>query len=381
MSGSSNDEVQHQDQEQNIDHDAWIIKLRRPIRREGSVQYMVFVLVSFIVTVSLTRLSLSLSGYPMLGGGELHIAHVLWGGLLLFVGTLLLLLFSNRQVFKTSAILAGTGIGLFIDEVGKFITLKNDYFYPGAAPIIYIFFMLLLILLIRLRRQMKSTPRSEFNRALETLQDWVDHPLSRKEQALLVERLKDASSSADPHLASLAGPILNVVQLDLRPAPFEQPPRLEIYIKKLDRWVSERGLRLGLAIGFMIMAVMAFKNPASGLLESHLPGFWGSFLFGVHSGRWLGSESAPGLYQARVTLEVVLGILLFVTGLLLFYKQARLAVPLGFGLLIFYLATIDMLLFFFEQFSTITFVIFQYLLLIGVIYYRSRFLPNKKSDQ
>ena len=96
MSGSSNDEVQHQDQKQNIDHDAWIIKLRRPIRREGSVQYMVFVLVSFIVTVSLTRLSLSLSGYPMLGGGELHIAHVLWGGLLLFVGTLLLLLFSNR---------------------------------------------------------------------------------------------------------------------------------------------------------------------------------------------------------------------------------------------------------------------------------------------
>ena len=284
---------------------------------------MVYVLVSFTLTVSLTRLALSISSYPQLGSGILHIAHVLWGGLALFVATLLLLLFSNRQVYKTSAILAGIGIGLFIDEVGKFITVGNDYFYPGAAPIIYIFFMLLLILVIRLRRQMRSTARSEFSRALETLQDWGHRPLNRNEQALLVERLKFVSSSSDAHLASLAGGMLGIVQSDTRPVPIERPTQWEIYIEKLDRWVSERGLRLGLAIGFLIMALMAFKNPVSDLMSSQLPDFWGSMIFGAHSGRWYGSDVAPGLYQARITLEIVMGSLLFGTSLLLFYKQAR----------------------------------------------------------
>ena len=44
--------------------------------------------------------------------------------------------FRGSFVYLLSALLAGVGIGLFIDEVGKFITAENDYFYPAAAPII-----------------------------------------------------------------------------------------------------------------------------------------------------------------------------------------------------------------------------------------------------
>ena len=47
------------------------------------------------------------------------------------------LLFANRWALGTSAVLAGIGVGLFIDEVGKFLTQTNDYFFPPAAPIIY----------------------------------------------------------------------------------------------------------------------------------------------------------------------------------------------------------------------------------------------------
>ena len=71
-----------------------------------------------------------------------------------------------------------------------------------------------------------------------------------------------------------------------------------------------------------------------------------------------------------------MGSLLFGTSLLLFFKQARYAIPLGFGLMIFYIATITTLLFYFEQFSTISFVLFQYLLLFGLVIYRKRFLPD-----
>lgn len=42
--------------------------------------------VSFGVTVVGTRLYLSLTGRPQIGGGEYQLAHALWGGLLLLLG-------------------------------------------------------------------------------------------------------------------------------------------------------------------------------------------------------------------------------------------------------------------------------------------------------
>ena len=379
MPASTNGATQYQDEGLHGESDDWIILLRRPVRREGSSQYVVFVLVSFAVSVSVTRLFLSLSGYPQIGNGELHIAHVLWGGLLLFIAAILPLLISDRRIYKAAAILAGVGIGLFIDEVGKFITQRNDYFYPAAAPIIYIFFMLTLMLLLQMRRQDRSSARAELSRVLETLQDWIYYPLNKKEQAVLLERLKNIRARAKSDiLTGLTNSILTVVQQDSRPAPIERSPRWEIYIKGLDRWISEHGLRVSLAIGFLIMSIVAFKNPLGAFLNSRFPSFWGSKLIGTQLGRWYGSETAPDLYQLRVILEIALGFLLLADSLFLFYKKRRIGIPLGFGILLFYLAAIDILLFYFEQFSTLIFVIFQCLLLIGLMYYRTRFASEAR---
>jgi hypothetical protein len=365
-----------------MDQDAWIIMVRRPVKREGSVQYMAFVLVSFAVSVSLTRLFLSLSNYPQVGNGELHIAHVLWGGLLLFIAALLPLLISNRRAYKAASILTGVGIGLFIDEVGKFITQKNDYFYPAAAPIIYIFFMLTLMLLLQLRRQEKATARAEMCRVLETLQDWIYNPLSQKDHQVMLERLKSiADDGSTSILSGLASGLLSVIQEDERPATVKEPPRWAPYIKGLDRWVSERGLRITLASGFLVMALIAFKNPTGALLGSRLPSFINSWLIGLHSGRWIDSESAAVLYQIRVILEIVLGFSLLMVSLFLFFRRQRIGILLGFVSLLVYLGTINMFLFYFEQFSTILLVLYQFILLLGLMYYRARFPSDVEAIQ
>ena len=52
-----------------------------------------------------------------------------------------------------AALLVGAGVGLFIDEVGKYITTTNDYFFPIAAPIIYAVFMLSVLLLLAVRER------------------------------------------------------------------------------------------------------------------------------------------------------------------------------------------------------------------------------------
>src|SRR4028119_1992848 len=121
-------------------------RMRKPVKRKNAEQYLLFTLLSFATTVILIRLFLSLTGYPQVGNNTLHIAHAIWGGLLLFIASLLTLILANRWINTIGALFTGAGVGLFIDEVGKFITQDNDYFFPAAAPIIYTLFLLTVLL-------------------------------------------------------------------------------------------------------------------------------------------------------------------------------------------------------------------------------------------
>ncbi len=93
--------------------------------------------VATVATVLLTRAFLAAAGYPQIGGGGLHVAHVLWGGLLMALAFVLLLSFAGPAVRPFGALLGGVGFGLFVDEIGKFVTSDNDYFYEPTAALIY----------------------------------------------------------------------------------------------------------------------------------------------------------------------------------------------------------------------------------------------------
>jgi hypothetical protein len=100
-------------------------------------------LVSSVATVVAVRVGLHLTGYPQIGGGQLHIAHLLWGGLAMLGSALILLTYLSRTAMRIAAVLSGVGFGLFVDEIGKFVTADNDYFFPPALSLIYLCFLLL----------------------------------------------------------------------------------------------------------------------------------------------------------------------------------------------------------------------------------------------
>lgn len=100
-------------------------------------------LVSAVVTVLGIRLYLYLTGYPQVGGDTLHIAHMLWGGLGMVVAFGFLLLFVSSVWKPIAALVGGIGFGAFIDELGKFITKDNDYFFQPTAAIMYAVFIVL----------------------------------------------------------------------------------------------------------------------------------------------------------------------------------------------------------------------------------------------
>ncbi len=98
-----------------------------------------------VTTILCIRTDLWLTNYPQLGGHGLHIAHLLYGGILMVTALAFLLTLLGRRVRWVGAIIGGVGFGFFIDELGKFITADNNYFFRPAAGIIYLVFVVLFL--------------------------------------------------------------------------------------------------------------------------------------------------------------------------------------------------------------------------------------------
>lgn len=107
------------------------------------LEYFMF---SAALSVVGTRAYLAVMDYPVVGSGIIHVAHVLWGGILMMIATFIILIFHNREMKVVGTLISGVGFGLFVDEIGKFITKDNDYFFQPTISIIYVLFITLYII-------------------------------------------------------------------------------------------------------------------------------------------------------------------------------------------------------------------------------------------
>jgi hypothetical protein len=116
---------------------AWLRTMFRrfPIRSVDMTRLLDTVLLCAVATILFIRLDLWLTNYPQLGGHGLHIANLLWGGLLTLIAIGLMLAFVSPGARKAAAVVGGIGLGLFIDELGKFVTSDNNYFFKPTAAI------------------------------------------------------------------------------------------------------------------------------------------------------------------------------------------------------------------------------------------------------
>jgi hypothetical protein len=104
---------------------------------------------------------------------------MLWGGLLMIVGTVMLFNFLDRTAHRAAAVVCGIGFGLFVDELGKFITSDNNYFFRPASSIIYIVFVLMFMAFRALRTERHVTDREYLANAIEAYQQALIHDFDR----------------------------------------------------------------------------------------------------------------------------------------------------------------------------------------------------------
>ena len=100
-------------------------------------------LVCAIAAVLGNRFFLVLTGYPQVGNGTLHISHAIWGALMMAIAIICAISYLPPFTRAFVAFLGGAGFGWFIDELGKFITRKVDYFYQPTIALIYITFVVM----------------------------------------------------------------------------------------------------------------------------------------------------------------------------------------------------------------------------------------------
>ena len=204
-------------------------------------------LVSAVASVLVIRFYLQITGYIQLGGDTLHIAHMLWGGILMLAALVLILGFLGHSVQRLAAILGGVGFGVFIDELGKFITSDNDYFFQPTIALIYIIFVLLYLAFRHISQFQGLSKQESLVNALELVKEGVLHRLDEKEKIRLAKLL----AHADP-----AHPVSRAFVSVLKELSADSPK--ENVYEKGRRFVHDFYMKLVKAPWFLRVVVFIF---------------------------------------------------------------------------------------------------------------------------
>ena len=158
-------------------------------KRENAADLVLMLMISSLVTLLVTRYYLQLRGWPTISFGVWHIAHANWGGMLMIIGSMLTLVFHGEKIRKTSAVVSGMGWGLFIDEVGKYITKNNDYWFQPAIIIIYISFIILYLIYRHLENSQPQDNKTLLYSVINRLEDAGENELDENKKQETIKKL------------------------------------------------------------------------------------------------------------------------------------------------------------------------------------------------
>jgi hypothetical protein len=234
------------------------------IKRASASDNVLLFLVSASFSVLATRFLLDISGYPQIARGNLHLAHAIFGGLFLSIANVLMLTLHGKKIRQASAIIAGLGFGQFIDELGKFITRDNNYFFQPVPMLIYLTFIFLFFLYHYLDKYTPRTPKEIIYEVFEYFEEFAENnfhaPIKQKITHALQRLLED--SAQNYHL--FARGILHTVE-DL---PVVPKPKAKFYVQRIRsswHWLEEvtterRPVFYFLLILFLIYLVISLSG-------------------------------------------------------------------------------------------------------------------------
>jgi hypothetical protein len=225
--------------------------------------YLDTFLVSAIGAILAIRFYLRITGYPQVGGETLHIAHMLWGGLLMLAALGISFSFLSHTATRLSVVLGGLGFGTFIDEVGKFVTQDNDYFFQPSVAIMYGTFVVFYVIGRLVHGRRRFTRTEYLVNAMKEMEELAMQDLDEeeKQRALvylarsdpehpLTNSLKEALANAD--LVPVESPNLLFRSRDWLHKSYLRVADLPVFAKGLTLFFAvEMIIKLGNMVGFI----------------------------------------------------------------------------------------------------------------------------------
>ena len=285
-------------------------------------------LVTAIATILIVRAALAATGWPQLGGGKIHFAHLLWGGLGMLIAFVIFMSMKGRLWDQLATLAAGIGFGLFIDELGKFITSDNDYFFRPVVAIIYMVFVVLFLVTRALVTTDHPSPQAALVNLFGLASEAAVRPWDESERAQALQLLA-ACDQSDPVVRDLT-PVVNgmATQTSGHPGAYERiKARLGGFYDSLvrRRWfkafvvgylalVALAGLLVGLA------AIVAASGQKSAFdlwtYGEAISASASAFLVVVGFARWRRSRLAAYRWFQRALLVAI-----FITQFFAFYNN------------------------------------------------------------
>ncbi len=151
-------------------------------------------LISSISSILIIRFFLAITGYPQLGNGSFHIAHMLWGGFLLMIALVLVLSFLGNRMLKFASIIGGIGFGTFIDELGKFITRDNNYFFEPTLALVYLIFLILIFIFKYIEDHRPLNKKEYLMNAFQLFEEVIHQDLDKSEKRKLMQYVRQAKN-------------------------------------------------------------------------------------------------------------------------------------------------------------------------------------------
>jgi hypothetical protein len=268
-------------------------------------------------------------------------------------------------------------MGLFIDEVGKFVTQSNDYFFPAAAPIIYVVFLLTAWLYLRVRRPASRDPRAVMYRVLEGLSEVLDRDLDSHERAYLSAQVNFIEEqSEDTDLGRLAGALKSFLASEelvmIDPVSTFMDRWRSLRDRFLDRFVPRRVHMLFASLGLAALGYFAIRIPLQLLLLKNQPDQLGGVIASILDRGVVQVDASPQFFTTWLGLEGGIGIALAAAAILILFVEDEWGLFMGQRTLVGYVAIVNIFVFYFHQFSIIPFVLLQFFMLWVLKSYRMR---------